>query len=82
METAVTQFRSILLMLVLGTLGAVLSASILLVTDGAPQGYGELIAKDLPVLIVAAGMGFGTGLLAAYLWSVLLRLFAAHLPRA
>ena len=77
-----TPFRSILLMLVLGTLGAVLSASVLLVTDGAPQGYAELIAKDLPVLIVAAGMGFGAGLLAAFLWSVLLRLFAAHLPRA
>lgn len=75
-----TPSRSVLLMLVLGILGAAVSASMLLMTDSAPQGYGELIAKDLPVLIVAAGLGFGAGMLVALLWSALMGLLAAYIP--
>jgi hypothetical protein len=70
-------------MLVLGALGAVMAVAFLLMADGgAPHGYGALIANELPVLIVAAGMGFGVGMLIALLWSVLQRLLAVNAPPA
>jgi len=70
-------------MLVVGALGAVMSVAFLLMADGgAPHGYAALIANELPVLIVAAGLGFGAGMLIALLWSVLQRLFAVDAPPA
>ena len=78
-----TQARSVVLMLVLGALGAVMSVAFLLMADGGgAHGYGALIANELPVLIVAAGMGFGAGMLVALLWSGLQRLFAVSAPPA
>ncbi len=75
---------SALLFLACGSLGAVLSVTLLLLipSDGAPLGYRELIANDLPVLVFAAGVGFGVGLMIALLWSGLQRLFAVNAPRA
>ncbi len=72
-----TNLRSVLLMLMLGTLGAVLSVAVLLVipTDGGPLGYKQLLANDLPVLIFAIGSGFLIGVLIAALWPVLQWLF-------
>jgi hypothetical protein len=81
METPVTQFRSTILVLALGVLGAVSSVSALLVTDSTPETYAQLIATDLPVLIVVAAMGAGVGMLLALLWLGLLHHFAAPAPR-
>jgi hypothetical protein len=76
----VNRLGSTLLMLACGSLGAVLSVAFLLMipTDGA-HGLRALIADELPVLVFAAGMGFGVGVL--ILWSLLQRLFAPSAPR-
>lgn len=75
---------SAFLFLACGSLGAVLSVALLLMipTDGAPHGYRELLANDLPVLVLTTGIGFGVGVLIVLLWSGLQRLFAADAPRA
>jgi hypothetical protein len=80
----VNRLGSAFLFLACGSLGAVLSVTFLLMipTDGASHGYREAIADDLPVLVIAAGMGFAVGALIALLWSVLQRLFAVNAPRA
>jgi len=80
----VNRLGSAFLFLACGSLGAVLSVTLLLLipTDGAPHGYRELIAHDLPVLVFAAGMGFAVGALMALLWSILQRIFAVNAPRA
>jgi hypothetical protein len=84
LEVDVSQFWSTLVLLACGSVGAVLSVALLLVipTDGAPHAYRELLSDDLPVLIFAAGLGFGVGALVALLWSLLQRFFAADVPRA
>lgn len=76
-----TQSKSVVLMLALGALGAAISTAFLLVTDGAPHGYGQLIGQEGPVLVVVAGMGFCAGMLIALLWSVLQQVFTANAPR-
>lgn len=78
------QFGSTLIAAACGIIGAVLAVALLLIipTDGAHDGYWELIANDLPVLVFAVGMGFGGGVLIALLWSVLQWIFAANQPRA
>jgi hypothetical protein len=80
----VTQFRSVALLLVLGTLGAMVSMVFLLIipSDGVTMGYRQLIGEDLPVLVFVAGTGFGMGALIAVLWLFLQRLFAVQAPRA
>jgi hypothetical protein len=80
----VSRFGSAVFFLVCGVVGAVVSVTLLLMvpSDGAPLGYRELIADDLPVLVFATGMGFGLGILIALLWSVLQRIFAVNAPRA
>jgi len=79
----VTQFRSLLLTLAFGVLGALLSVFFLIVipTDGAPAGYGQLIAEQLPTLVFVAVAGFGMGALIAIVWSIAQRLFAPSIPR-
>jgi hypothetical protein len=80
----VNQLGSTLFILICGILGAALSVAFLLwiPTDGAAHGYRELIADELPVIVFAAGIGFGVGVLIALLWSVLQRVFAPNAPRA
>jgi hypothetical protein len=68
-------------MLGAGTLCASVFAAGLLATEEAPDGYVQLVIKDLPVLLVAAAVGFGTGMLGVLLWSALLRLLAPSTPR-
>ena len=79
-----TQFRSALFVIALGTLGAVLSVTSLLIsqTDVARNGVGHLIAQQLPILIFVAGMGFGVGALIAMAWLITQRLFGPDIPRA
>jgi acyl-coenzyme A synthetase/AMP-(fatty) acid ligase len=79
LEVDVNRLGSAFLFLACGSLGAVLSVTFLLMipTDG-----GELITDDLPVLVIAAGMGFAAGAMIALLWSVLQRFFAVNAPRA
>lgn len=71
------------LVLTCGGIGAVLSVALLLMipTDGVHDGYRELIANDLPVLVFVTGMGFGIGALIALVWLALQWLFAANAPR-
>jgi hypothetical protein len=79
-----TQFRSALLVIALGILGAGLSVTSLLMsqTDAARNGVGFLIANQLPILIVVSAMGFGAGALVAIAWLVTQRLFGPDVPRA
>jgi len=72
------------LVLACGAIGAALSVALLLMipTDGVHNGYHELIAKELPVLVFVTGMGFGIGALIALLWLFLQRLFTTHAPGA
>jgi ABC-type sugar transport system permease subunit len=74
----------LLLTLAFGMLGALLSVFFLIVipTDGAPAGYGQLIAEQLPTLVFVAAAGFGMGALIAVVWSIAQRLFAPSVPRA
>jgi hypothetical protein len=69
-------------MLVLGTIGTVLSVTLLLMlpTD-VPLGWNQLFGKELPVLVFAIGVGFGFGVLIVALWPILQWLFEAHVPR-
>jgi hypothetical protein len=80
----VNQVGSVVVLLACGTLGAVLSVVLLLLipTDGAPNGYREMVSHELPVLVFAIGMGFGLGVLIALLGSIVQRFFAAIAPRA
>jgi hypothetical protein len=79
----VNQLGWTLFVMAFGVVGAVLSVAFLLLlpTDGAPSGYGELIFDDLPVVMFAAGTGFVLGALIPLLWSGLQRLFPASAPR-
>jgi hypothetical protein len=54
---------------------------LLVPTDGAPLGYSELIANDLPALIFTAAIGLCAGVLVAVLWAFLQRIFAMRVPR-
>lgn len=80
-----TNFKSVVLMLVLGLLGALMSGAALLmtdVTDGTFDGYGNWFSEQFPVLAVVVAMGFVAGMLIALLWSVLQQIFATNAPRA
>lgn len=79
-----TQFKSALLVIALGTLGAGLSVTSLLMgeTDVARNGVAHLVANQLPILIVVSAMGFGVGALVAIAWLVTQRLFGPDVPRA
>jgi hypothetical protein len=83
LEVDVNQLGLTFFVLSCGTVGAVLSVALLLIipTDDVHNGFQELIANDLLVLVFATGMGSGIGALVALLWLVLLRLFAANAPR-
>jgi hypothetical protein len=74
----------LLLTLAFGMLGALLSVFFLIVipTDGAPAGYGQLLAEQLPTLVLVVAVGFGMGALIAIAWSLAQRLFAPSVPRA
>jgi len=75
----VTNSRSVVLMVIVGLLGAILSGAALLLTalaDETFEGYGSWIADELAVLAVVTVIGFVAGMLVALLWSVLLNLFA------
>lgn len=78
-----SQFGSALFFVVCGAIGAALSVTLLLLvpTDGAPLGYRELIANDLPALIFTAAIGLCVGVLIAALWAMLQRIFAVRVPR-
>jgi hypothetical protein len=80
----VNRFGSAFFFVACGALGAALSVTLLLLipTDGGPDGYRELIANDLPVLVFTAVMGLCVGVLIAVLWSFLQRIFAVRVPRA
>jgi hypothetical protein len=75
--------KSAVLMLALGTLGTVLSVTLLLMlpTDGTPLGLNQLLGKELPVLVFTIGVGFGFGVLIVALWPILQWLFEARVPR-
>ena len=80
-----TNSRSIVLMLVAGLLGAILSCAALLVSasaDLAFNGYANWIVDELPVLFVVTGLGFVLGMLVVLVWSVLMKLFAEGSPSA
>jgi hypothetical protein len=84
LEDTVTPFRSTLLLLATGMLGAGLALAVLLVipTDAAPSEYGRLLSEELPVLVFVAATGFGMGVLVAFMWGMAQRLLARHAPRA
>jgi hypothetical protein len=83
LEVDVSQFGSAFFLVVCGVVGAALSVTLLLLvpTDGAPLGYSELIANDLPALIFTAAIGLCAGVLVAVLWAFLQRIFAVRVPR-
>jgi hypothetical protein len=84
LEDTVTPFRSTLLLLATGMLGAGLALAVLLVipTDAAASEYGRLLSEELPVLVFVAATGFGMGVLVAFMWGMTQRLLARHAPRA
>jgi hypothetical protein len=69
-------------MLALGTLGAVLSVSFLLLTPSGsdPSAFGRLADQQLPVLVLVAGAGFAIGSLIAMAWAIVRRAFAVAPP--
>ena len=75
--------KATLLMLALGTLGAVLAVGFLLMTpsDIAPNEYSRLADQELPVLVLVAGAGFAIGSLIAMAWAIVQRAFAPASPR-
>ena len=75
--------KATLLMLALGTLGAVLSVAFLLIvpSDAGAIAYGRLADQQLPVIVLVAGAGFAIGSLIAMAWSIVQRAFAPASPR-
>ena len=73
-----------LLIVVAGTLGAVLAVGFLLMTPSeiAPNEYSRLADQELPVLVLVAGAGFAIGSLIAMAWAIVQRAFAPASPRA
>jgi hypothetical protein len=79
----VLSIKATLLMLALGTLGAVVAVGFLLMTppDADPSAYGRLADQELPVLVLVAGAGFAIGSLFAMAWAIVQRAFAPVTPR-
>ena len=70
--------KSTLLMLALGTLGAVLSVGFLLIipSDAGSIEHSGLVDQQLPVVVLVGGAGFAIGSLIAMAWAIVQRAFA------